>query len=121
MTAETLASAQLNLDRGPIEIRQLGQTYNALLDRLSQSLGLQRQFVSAVSHELRTPLTIVQGYLQRTIRRQNNLSEAQIKGLQVAKEECIRMRQLLDDLLDLSRSDSGRLVIDNEPVQLSSQ
>ena len=31
------------------------------------------------------------------------------------------MRQLLDDLLDLSRSDSGRLVIDNEPVQLSSQ
>ena len=121
VTAETLASAQLNLDRGPIEIRQLGQTYNALLDRLSQSLGLQRQFVSAVSHELRTPLTIVQGYLQRTIRRQNNLSEAQIKGLQVAKEECIRMRQLLDDLLDLSRSDSGRLVIDNEPVQLSSQ
>ena len=84
VTAETLASAQLNLDRGPIEIRQLGQTYNALLDRLSQSLGLQRQFVSAVSHELRTPLTIVQGYLQRTIRRQNNLSEAQIKGLQVA-------------------------------------
>ena len=121
VTAETLASAQLNLDRGPIEIRQLGQTYNALLDRLSQSLGLQRQFVSAVSHELRTPLTIVQGYLQRTIRRQNNLSEAQIKGLQIAKEECIRMRQLLDDLLDLSRSDSGRLVIDNEPVQLSSQ
>ena len=74
-----------------------------------------------MSHELRTPLTIVQGYLQRTIRRQNNLSEAQIKGLQIAKEECIRMRQLLDDLLDLSRSDSGRLVIDNEPVQLSSQ
>ena len=111
-----LASAQLNLDRGPIEIRQLGQTYNALLDRLSQSLGLQRQFVSAVSHELGTPLTIVQGYLQRTIRRQNNLSEAQIKGLQVAKEYRIRMRQLLDDLLDLSRSDSGRLVIDNEPV-----
>ena len=63
----------------------------------------------------------MQGYLQRTIRRQNNLSEAQIKGLQVAKEECIRMRQLLDDLLDLSRSDSGRLVIDDEPVQLSSQ
>ena len=31
------------------------------------------------------------------------------------------MRQLLDDLLDLSRSDSGRLEIDNEPVQLSSQ
>ena len=121
VTAETLASAHLKLDQGPVEVRQLGRTYNALLDRLSQSWGLQRQFVSAVSHELRTPLTIVQGYLQRTIRRQDNLSDAQLKGLQTAEEESIRMRHLLDDLLDLSRSDSGRLEIDNEPVQLSGQ
>ena len=121
ITAETLASAQLPLTQGPIEVIQLGRTYNALLERLSQSWGLQRQFVSAVSHELRTPLTIVQGYLHRTIRRSNNLSDAQIKGLRTAEEESIRMRRLLDDLLDLSRSDSGRLSIDNEPVQLRDQ
>ena len=121
ITAETLASASLPLNKGPIEVIQLGRTYNALLERLSQSWGLQRQFVSAVSHELRTPLTIVQGYLHRTIRRSDNLSDAQIKGLRTAEEESIRMRRLLDDLLDLSRSDSGRLSIDNEPVQLRDQ
>ena len=121
VTAETLTSARLTLKQGPIEVLQLGGTYNALLERLSQSWELQRQFVSTVSHELRTPLTIVQGYLHRTIRRGDNLSAGQLKGLQTAEEESIRMRRLLDDLLDLSRSDSGRLSISNEPVQLIDQ
>ena len=121
VTAETLTSARLTLKHGPIEVLQLGGTYNALLERLSQSWELQRQFVSTVSHELRTPLTIVQGYLHRTIRRGDNLSAGQLKGLQTAEEESIRMRRLLDDLLDLSRSDSGRLSISNEPVQLIDQ
>lgn len=121
VTAETLTSARLTLNHGPIEVLQLGGTYNALLERLSQSWELQRQFVSTVSHELRTPLTIVQGYLHRTIRRGDNLSAGQLKGLQTAEEESIRMRRLLDDLLDLSRSDSGRLSISNEAVQLIDQ
>ena len=121
VTAETLASARLTLNHGPIEVLQLGRTYNALLERLSQSWELQRQFVSTVSHELRTPLTIVQDYLHRTIRRSDNLSSGQLKGLQTAEDESIRMRRLLDDLLDLSRSDSGRLSISHEPLQLIDQ
>jgi signal transduction histidine kinase len=44
-----------------------------------------------------------------------------VKGLQTAEEESIRMRRLLDDLLDLSRSDSGRLAIAKEPVRLADQ
>ena len=81
----------------------------------------QRQFVSAVSHELRTPLTIIQGYLNRTVKRGDNLTQAQIRGLRTAEEESIRMRRLMDDLLDLSRGDSGRLAISNEPVHLADQ
>jgi len=100
---------------------QLSRTYNELLERLAQSWSQQRQFVSAVSHELRTPLTIVQGYLHRTIKRGDNLNSNQVKGLQTAEEESIRMRRLLDDLLDLSRGDSGRLAITKEPVRLADQ
>ena len=121
LTADTLANAKLQLDQGPIEVMQLSRTYNSLLERLAQSWSQQRQFVSAVSHELRTPLTIVQGYLHRTIKRANNLSPEQVKGLQTAEEESIRMRRLLDDLLDLSRSDSGKLDVANEPVRLTDQ
>ena len=121
LTADTLANATLQLGEGPIEVMQLSRTYNSLLERLAQSWSQQRQFVSAVSHELRTPLTIVQGYLHRTIKRGDNLSPSQVKGLQTAEEESIRMRRLLDDLLDLSRGDSGRLAIANEPVRLADQ
>jgi signal transduction histidine kinase len=121
VTAETLASARLPLERGPVEVMQLGRTYNALLERLSQSWSQQRQFVSAVSHELRTPLTIVQGYLNRTVKRGDNLTEAQVRGLRTAEEESIRMRRLMDDLLDLSRGDSGKLSIQSEPVRLADQ
>lgn len=121
LTADTLANATLQLGEGPIEVMQLSRTYNSLLERLAQSWSQQRQFVSAVSHELRTPLTIVQGYLHRTIKRGDNLSPNQVKGLQTAEEESIRMRRLLDDLLDLSRGDSGRLAIANEPVRLADQ
>ena len=121
VTAETLASARLPLESGPVEVLKLGRTYNALLERLSMSWSQQRQFVSAVSHELRTPLTIVQGYLNRTVKRGDNLTEAQVRGLRTAEEESIRMRRLMDDLLDLSRGDSGRLSIQNEPVHVADQ
>ena len=121
VTADTLDSARLHLEDGPSEVIQLSRTYNALLERLAQSWGQQRQFVSAVSHELRTPLTIVQGYLHRTIKRGSNLSPDQVKGLQTAEEESIRMRRLMDDLLDLSRSDSGKLALNREQVQLVDQ
>ena len=75
--------------------------------------------MSAVSHELRTPLTIVQGYLQRTLKRGDNLNDSQRKGLRTAEEESVRMRHLLDDLLDLSRSDSGQLRVNTEPVAMA--
>ena len=64
-------------------------------------------------------MMIIQGYLQRTIKRNKNLSEKEIEGLQIASNETIRMRRLLDDLLDLSRSDSGRLSISQEQVSLT--
>ena len=121
VTADTLDSAQLALQEGPMEVMQLGRNYNALLQRLSDAWTQQRQFVSAVSHELRTPLTIVQGYVQRTIRRGDNLTEGQVKGLRTAEEESIRMRRLLDDLLDLSRSDFGHLDIRTVPVAMADQ
>ena len=98
---------------------QLANTYRELLERLSQSWDQQRQFVSAVSHELRTPLTIIKGYLHRTLRRGDNLREEQIKGLRTAEEESTRVKNLLDDLLDLSRSDSGRLNFSNQALRLS--
>ena len=118
VTADTLQNSHVQFTDAPEEISRLADNYEELLERLSLSWSHQRQFVSAVSHELRTPLTIVGGYIKRTIRTAANLEAQQLKGLQTAEQETQRMRHLLDDLLDLSRGDSGRLSVSQQPVSL---
>ena len=119
LTADTLNQDPIpEMTAAPKEVRQLARTYADLMERLALSWNDQRRFVSAVSHELRTPLTIVQGYLHRTIKRSKGLSDDERRGLKTAEEESIRMRMLLDDLLDLSRGDSGQLQLNQEVVDL---
>ena len=118
LTAEGLQTAALPVPKGPEELSQLTRTYNALTERLAQSWSQQRQFVSAVSHELQAPLTLVSGSLKRVIRKAPELNAQLIQRLHDAEEETIGMQQLLNDLLDLSRSDSGRLQVKQEPVDL---
>lgn len=119
ISAEDLPEAQLYLDNAPSELKELAQTFNMMLSRLSQSWEQERQFVSNVSHELRTPLTIVHGYLQSVLRRQNNLTEIQREALETAASEAERTIRLLQDLLDLARADSGYLHFRIEPCVLN--
>ena len=118
LTAEGLQTAALPVPRGPEELSQLTRTYNALTERLAQSWSQQRQFVSAVSHELQAPLTLVSGSLKRVIRKAPELEAQLVQRLRDAEDETVGMQQLLNDLLDLSRSDSGRLQVKQEPVDL---
>ena len=121
LTADTLNQDPIpNMTAAPKEVRQMAKTYSDLMERLALSWSDQRRFVSAVSHELRTPLTIIQGYLHRTIKRSEGLTPSERRGLKTAEEETIRMRTLLNDLLDLSRGDSGQLQLNQEVVNLSS-
>lgn len=107
ISVEDLGQAQLHLEQAPSEVKELANTFNMMLSRLSQAWEQQRQFVSNVSHELRTPLTIVYGYLQSTLRRSTNLTEAQQEALGIAASETDSTIRLLQDLLDLARADSG--------------
>ncbi|WP_225901179.1 cell wall metabolism sensor histidine kinase WalK [[Leptolyngbya] sp. PCC 7376] len=104
-----LDQAQLTLQTAPQEVEELAQACNLMLSRLSETWEQQRQLVGNVSHELRTPLTIVQGYIQSLLRRGDNLTEAQREALTVAASEAERTTQLLQDLLDLARAESGFL------------
>lgn len=109
ISVEDLGRAQLYLNNAPSEVKELAQTLNMLLSRLSQSWEQEQEFVSNVSHELRTPLTIVHGYLQSVLRRQNNLTQTQQEALETAASEAEHTIRLLQDLLDLARADSGYL------------
>ncbi|WP_414544678.1 sensor histidine kinase [Nostoc sp. CCY0012] len=119
ISIEDLGKVQLYLDNAPNEVKELAQTCNMMLSRLSQSWEQERQFVSNASHELRTPLTIVHGYLQSVLRRQHNLTPTQKEALETAASEAERTIRLLQDLLDLARADSGYLHLRMEPCVLN--
>ena len=107
ISAEGLSKARLRLSHAPSEVKELAQTFNMMLSRLSDAWEQQRQFVSNVSHELRTPLTVVLGYLQSLLRRGTNFNDYQREALETAASEAERTVRLLEDLLDLARADSG--------------
>ena len=115
---DRLQGVQLQLHNPPSEIATLAQTFNMLLSQLAESWETQRQLVSNVSHELRTPLTIVSGYLQSLLKRSTNLTEYQHEAISTAASETDRTVRLLQDLLDLSRADSGYLHFYAEPIVL---
>jgi hypothetical protein len=119
ISVEDLAEVRLHLDRAPSEVKELTETLNMTLSRLSAAWEAQRQFVSNVSHELRTPLTLVDGYLQSLLRRGVNLTELQREALEVASDEAKRTIRLLQDLLNLARADSGHLYFHFESFVLN--
>ncbi|MEL4897781.1 sensor histidine kinase [Crocosphaera sp. Alani8] len=119
ISPETLGQVQLELENAPSEVKELANTLQTTLTRLSNAWEDQRQLVSNVSHELRTPLTVVSGYLQSTLRRGNNLTDIQKEALETASSEADRTIQLLQDLLDLARAENGRMYFHLETIVLN--
>ena len=119
VSADRLGEAHIYLENAPSEVKQLAQTFDEMLVRLSQAWEHQRQLVSNVSHELRTPLTIVSGYIQSTLRRGNNLTQTQREALEIAASEADRTIQLMQDLLDLARAESGRMHFQLEAIVIN--
>ena len=119
ISPDDLGAAQLQLADAPSEVKELAQMLNMMLLRLSQAWEQQRQFISNASHELRTPLTLVHGYLQSVLRRSTNLTEPQQEALETAASEADRTVRLLQDLLDLARTDTGYLHLLMEPLVLN--
>ncbi|MEE5987841.1 cell wall metabolism sensor histidine kinase WalK [Ligilactobacillus equi] len=78
----------------------------------------RREFVSNVSHELRTPLTSVRSYIEAL---SEGVDDDQTKAhfFNVAQKETDRMIRMINDLLNLSRMDSGRVKLNLELVNLN--
>ena len=97
------------------EIHKLAKNFNSMFDRIEESFEKEKQFTSDVSHELRTPLSVIisQSDYARTD------EEYREKALEVINREAKRMAGLVNRLLTLSRSDSGRLVLENDEIDFS--
>jgi len=88
-------------------------TREAELDRM------KNDFISIASHELRTPLTSIRGYLDLVLMGAAGPIDAQQRSfLQIVKENTDRLHELVNDLLDISRIESGRVELDVNVVSL---
>ena len=93
----------------------LKETY----DQLKQLDTLKSQFLDNVSHELRTPLTHIKGFVDNLLDGVGGgLSEKQASYLLRVKDNCDRLIRLINDLLDLSQIESGRISLQLEPMPL---
>ena len=121
-TARMITSQNLNQRIHPPkvkdEISRLIETFNEMISRLDQSFRQMKQFSSDASHELKTPLTILKGEVEVMLRKERTSQEYE-QTLRSNLEEINRMSQIVEDLLNLSKADTGEIRLNKEDVNLT--
>ncbi|HEY7455634.1 MAG TPA: HAMP domain-containing sensor histidine kinase, partial [Solirubrobacterales bacterium] len=109
---------------GLSETATLGAAFNEMAEELQRRAGerdqldrMKDEFVLTASHELRSPLTSVQGFAELLLLDRDKLSPQQTETVEVILDNTRHLVRLLNDLLDLARSDAGRLTIKPIPTE----
>lgn len=108
---------RLPLPEAEDEVRRLGVTLNAMLDRLDEGMQRERRFVAEASHELRTPLALLRVELDLALSRART-NEELVAALGSASDEVDRLTRLARDLLVLASSDEERLLLERSRFDL---
>ncbi|MGB7604521.1 MAG: HAMP domain-containing sensor histidine kinase [Lutisporaceae bacterium] len=100
------------------EIRVLGETMNDLAKQLSRVEKIKRDFIANVSHEIRTPLSYLQGYTEILLDGLAESKEDEQKYLNIIMEESIRLKNMVDEILQLSQLEEGYVKINSTPFSM---
>lgn len=101
------------------EIARLCETINNMAEELGASEQMKNDFISSVSHELRTPLTSIKGWAE-TLQLGANKETAE-KGMGVISREAERLSGIVEELLDFSKLQSGRMNLNLKEIDLSAE
>ncbi|HEY7533879.1 MAG TPA: histidine kinase dimerization/phospho-acceptor domain-containing protein, partial [Nitrospiraceae bacterium] len=82
--------------------------------------NIRKDFVANVSHELRTPLTSIKGYVEALLDGGKDDPETNLRFLDIILKQSDRLNLILEDLLQLSKIESGQVLFKREPLHLSS-
>jgi signal transduction histidine kinase len=99
---------------GSGEIGRLANSFNSMAEQIQRSNQVLKDFVANVSHDLRTPLTVVSGFSQALLDRAAEPDDAAT----VIHEEAEKMQRLVDDLLQLTRLESGLMRLERRPIDV---
>ena len=91
------------------ELQPIVEAFNQLQSRLAEAWPRERRFVDGVAHELRTPITVISGLAESL---QLDVSEESQAKLALIAAEAERLGELVTVMLDLARSDAGRLKLE---------
>ena len=98
-------SRRIHLDGPPDEMRDLADTFDAMLDRLDQGVRTQRRFVEDASHELRNPLAVIRTTLDVALSEPDD-AEGLRRAAEVARRTADRMSTTVDELMALARTNA---------------
>ncbi|MEE1027042.1 MAG: HAMP domain-containing sensor histidine kinase [Acutalibacteraceae bacterium] len=111
--------SRLEVENKDDEIGELCDAINYMASELGQAENLKNSFISSVSHELRTPLTAIRGWGETAKMSLGADDELVSKGLDVILSEADRLSGLVEDLLDFSRMQSGRLSVNMRLINIA--
>lgn len=101
------------------EIGQLCDSINNMSDEIAKAERIKNEFISSVSHELRTPLTAIAGWSETLTSMGAQNPEDVMLGLDIIQKESRRLTQMVEELLDFARMESGRMTLNIEIFDLS--
>lgn len=100
------------------EFSKLARTYNDMVDLMQKNITNQREFVEDVSHELRTPVAIVEGHLKMLDRWGKEDPQILEESIDASLTETKRMKTLVKEMLDLSRTKEIDVYYKNERTNI---
>lgn len=106
--------------REQLEIRtsELRETQKRELAKARELLRLKDEFVFIATHDLRTPVTAIRGFLDIIENSGEELSEKNKENFDAVLQSSDRLNQLVNDLLEVARSESGTIKVEVEPTDI---
>lgn len=109
------------------ELDKIGMVFNDMADTIERNIQelkgvdtLRRELISNVSHDLRTPVASIQGYAETLILKKDNISkEEEQKYLEIIFNSCGRLKNLVEELFELSKLQAMQVIPNTEPFSIS--
>jgi heavy metal sensor kinase len=98
------------------QLQRLSETLNEMLSRLEASVRRMTQFTADASHELRAPVSLIRTTAEVTALKRDRSASEYLEALDEIQEEAERTSQVVDRLMLLARTDSGKEVLDCVPA-----
>ncbi len=118
--AETFNNMTERLKANVEQLEESNKKLAMVNEELKQLDRMKSDLLANVSHELRTPLTAIKGYTDYILdRKLGAITEKQEKGLVVVQRNLERLSKSINALLDFSRMDMGRIVLNLQPFSLT--